>query len=176
MRAPHRSGPVGLRQGKAKSCSRSRPPRNNLMARRRLAFTPPQLCGPFRELEARRNERRLAHPRVRGIPASTTHGNDRTAKRVGPSARSGPVCLRPDCCENEKTVLGGGQKPCRNLDWRISKTSLISPKQTRAPLATHRWRHDLRCLKNSTCRSRFMASSSVSYGPPKFLPFFDTTW
>ena len=55
----------------------------NLMARRRLAFTPPQLCGPFRELEARRNERRLAHPRVRGIPASTTHGNDRTAKRVG---------------------------------------------------------------------------------------------
>src|ERR1700730_5893372 len=33
----------------------------------------------------------------------------------------------------------------------------------------------LRCLKNSTCRRRFSASSLLLYGPPKFFPFSDTT-
>lgn len=33
----------------------------------------------------------------------------------------------------------------------------------------------LLCLKNSTWRRRFSASSRVLYGPPRFLPFFSET-
>src|SRR6266852_4062112 len=33
----------------------------------------------------------------------------------------------------------------------------------------------LRCLKNSTWRSRFLASSSDLYGPPRFLPLLEST-
>jgi hypothetical protein len=38
----------------------------------------------------------------------------------------------------------------------------------RLPLAS--WR-----LKNSTCRKRFFASSNVRYGPPRLLPWLETT-
>jgi hypothetical protein len=32
------------------------------------------------------------------------------------------------------------------------------------------------CLKYSTCCKRLEASSLVEYGPPRFLPFSDSTW
>ena len=36
-------------------------------------------------------------------------------------------------------------------------------------------RYPLRCLKNSTWRRRFWASSFVLYGPPRFFPLLETT-
>src|SRR5579862_4434854 len=35
--------------------------------------------------------------------------------------------------------------------------------------------HGLTLLKNSTWRRRFLASSSVRYGPPRFFPLLDST-
>jgi len=93
-----------------------------------VLITLQRLPGGFRELGARRNQSESVHHYLRGIRGSNTHGNHHTTKNVEPNACSPPGRLSPDSCESGKTVVGGNRRACRDLDRRISKTSLISPR------------------------------------------------
>lgn len=135
------------------------------------AFVTPRQLRGWGYGPGRPNERESGCQRFRSVPGSSALGKRR--KAISAVRRASSLRNRPHHSSSEigRTVLGESRTPCGSPDLRVSKTSLASSFAECGRLARLRVvHHGLRCLKNSTCRSRLLASSRVSYGPLKVFP------